>query len=292
MKKRFLSFVVEIVAALLLGGCGVQETAPAPNTVDTVIEQETEVPKDDSIENKIYQSPSLASKNKQDVIDFCTMMIESDNPQLLEVVSLINSYPELLDDAMSIYVDEISSLGLNLSEITDAYAALTGYTGLNTVDLIDPRFSVLPENSYVTIDIGSLKFICEDNNCFIYEANEVVNGVYTNNIIEINSLYPLEKTVDYSKSETMNCMVLTTYYDVIDGFQTKVTSVLFGDDLTTRNQTNDFIFYVATSRNAKIVLQDVIDYLEGREPLNADFVTVYEVAAELDLEYLPADAEP
>ena len=145
------------------------------------------------------------------------------------------------------------------------------------LDELSSGLATFPYIGYpVEFDADSLEMIGVTHKGFLYEADGEDGKVQiaSMDLLEEGTVSTLEK-----------CASIGRFVDTIDGVSTDVHVYMYGDEFADRNQTNDFIMYEACLRSSKNVLQDVIDYLEGREPENKSYYSLDEIAAEYDLVY-------
>ena len=263
--------ILSLITSLLIGGCGLQETSVVSSSV--VIEDTTvETIEVETIDEAVIDIDAA----KDDIIDYCMTMMHSDSPNLTKVAGRIERYPEIMDEQLDGYNSKLSYLGSELSKIERAYEPYTSYLGLNIRDVINPAYCDMPERESVTFDADSLEMIGVTHKGFLYEADGEDGKVQiaSMDLLEEGTVSTLEK-----------CASIGRFVDTIDGVSTDVHVYMYGDEFADRNQTNDFIMYEACLRSSKNVLQDVIDYLEGREPENKSYYSLDEIAAEYDLVY-------
>ena len=263
MKKKIFSFVIELVAALLLSACGGQiEETDVKNVEKTDISSDIiteEYIKEEYIEDEILEE----EYTKEELLEEVRNLHESGDD--FEVFERVHSYQgEDIDAHIYDCNFELYTIIEEVDYIKSNYAALTAYTGIDFPWCVNPDFVQVDFCQFTVGSIGFEYIETTDDGFYHYIGNEWRNNEPTGDTIEIYTLNPLSKPSGYSMDFTG--VYLGSEVRINDGFASNSYIFIVDDNFQYVNPEDDIEYYKSAKSVASDIVEDMIRILSGEEP--------------------------
>lgn len=271
MKKKIFSFVVELVAALLLSACGGQvEDTTAYNEELTTIEDveqplsSSDINAEKYIEDEIITEECIKEDyTKEDLLEEVKNLHESGDD--FKVFELVHSYQnEDIDAHIYDCNFELYTIIEEVDYIKNNYAALTAYTGIDFPWCVNPDFVQVDFCQFTVGSIGFEYIETTEDGFYHYIGNEWRNSEPTGDTVEIYTLNPLSKPSGYSMDFTG--VYLGSEVRINNGFASNSYIFIVDDNFQYANPENDIEYYKSAKSVASDIVEDMIHILSGEEP--------------------------